>query len=576
MPKTLKDIIKNSNDIYEVEVVKPNKHDHTSWQFIMKDPRWTDPAFCDYTFRTVHLRRDNGFFLAYKSDDSNAYFVDPGRSMYRSSITKYVFNLVDYSVKSNDISTTKNEPSFRVTKGEMKNKKISNFLDLCYYYRDYSAIGTGYTRDIRNLVVMDIDVDCTKQENKEDIENLLLLFATYDSLPDFYIFNHQSNHIQLQWVIKDLQYKDIDEEVVSKIITDLNNDKEKNGEIDFRKTDFTEISKLGVQYRRTTRALCDIVKNRRKFGDKNYTFWKAKNPMSALIGAYDLELRMPYLSDGEIKYHTQEEMMSFFSTKEARKKYFDKSPDFLQWYSKLSYLMDPLVEKVSEKKVMKIDDANDVTEYKPVERPVTKKSEKESYGMSRNTFVINCTRVTTWETAKRYGCRNSDDFKHLPHEVYNTFRKDVYNQVYEKFNEEDRKYSGFWPDTTNLSTFPISEFKKAFDSAFSYAIQKYQNFSYSDEDRKRSQLSRHLEKDIKLLTVHKYKTRLTKITRPELLKVVNRNLKKMNIRQISLGSLKRFIAEINTLSDDDIQRIRENFNKQKETSYKKKIREIVL
>jgi hypothetical protein len=50
----------------------------------------------------------------------------------------------------------------------------------------------------------------------------------------------------------------------------------------------------------------------------------------------------------------------------------------------------------------------------------------------------------------------------------------------------------------------------------------------------------------------------------------------MNIRQISLGSLKRFIAEINTLSDDDIQRIRENFNKQKETSYKKKIREIVL
>ena len=84
MVRTLKDIIKNSNDIYEIRVNKPSRRDHSTWEFKMIDPRWTDESFKDYTFKTVHLRRDNGFFLAFKSDESNAYFVDPKRAMYLS------------------------------------------------------------------------------------------------------------------------------------------------------------------------------------------------------------------------------------------------------------------------------------------------------------------------------------------------------------------------------------------------------------------------------------------------------------------------------------------------------------
>lgn len=550
MGKTLKDIVQNSNDLYFIKVDKPSKYDRSSWRYEMIDPRWKDDSFKDYKFKMVYLRRDNGFFLAYKSNDSNAYFIDARRSMYRKSIQSYVNCQIDYSIKSNDISSTKNDPSVRITQGEMKKMGINNFLDLCYTYRDYSAIGTGYTRNLRNLVVMDIDVDCTRPDNKEEINNLLHLFARYDSLPDFYIFNHKSKHIQLQWLIQDLQYKDIDNDTVSNLINELQNDTCKNKEIDFRKTDFTKISTLGIQYRKYTMALCDIVK-RRKFGDKNYTFWKAKNPMSALIGAYDLELLMPYLSDGEIKYRTDEEMNCIFSSKELRQKYFENAPDITQWYDKLSELLSPLVEKITEKKVMKIDDAEDVSEIKIEERPERKLKKTESFGTSRNTFVISCTRYTTLEVSKRYGYRHKEDFNKLSHEQFDKLKKEVFGIVFQRFKEEDNKYGGVWPDTTNLSSFTNGEFKKAFDSAFTYSIQNLNNFAYSDEDRKKSQLSRGFDKGLKLIVVDKIRNSNTKISRKELLKQVNKDLKKLYVRPISMGSLKRFIAESNELTDEE-------------------------
>ena len=504
MAKTLKEIIQNSNDIYSIKVDKPSgkeRHNSSNWKYRMNDPRWTDPAFDEYTFKTVHLRRENGFFLAYKSDDSNAYFVDPKRSMYRNSVIKYVSNLVEYSIKTNDISRTKNEPSFRITQGEMKHNKIDNFLDLCFTYRDYTAIGTGYTRDVRNLVVMDIDVDCTKPDNRMEIKNLLDLLAGYDSLPDFYIFNHESNHIQLQWLIKDLQYKDVSEDVVTAVINDLNNDPDKNKEIDFRKIDFSEISELGVLYRKYIRALCDIVK-KRKFGDKNYTFWKAKNPMSALAQVENLELMMPYYEDGEVKFRTDEEMNMMFFTKDARKKYFDNAPTLSEWYSKLSELMDPLVDKITDKKVMKIDDAKDITEIKETVKTEKKKKSDSDCGESRNNFVMEYTRHVTSRLAKEYGCRKMEDFKKMPHETFNTFKKEVYSRVYQKFKEKDEGYGGVWPGTTNISKFTNSEFKKAFDSSFTYVIQNNNDYaSYTDENRKHSQLLRKWKSDLKLIVV---------------------------------------------------------------------------
>lgn len=567
MAKTLKDIVQNSNDLYLIKVEKPsgsNKHNSNSWKYTMVDPRWCIDAFKNYKFKTVHLRRGNSFFLAYKSNESNAYFVDPKRAMYRNSVQKYVNNLVDYSVKTNDISRTKDEPSFRVTQREMQSKGINNFLDLCYYYKDYSAIGTGYTRNIRNLVVMDIDVDCTKSDNVERINSLLYLFAKHDSLPDFYIFNKRSNHVQLQWLIKDVLYKDINNEVISNIINELNIDKEKNKEVDYRKTDFTTISPIGIKYRQYTLALCDID-DKRKFGDKNYTFWKAKNPMSALNQNYDLELLMPYVSNGEINFKTGEEMNLLFATKEARKEYYDKCPTLTEWYAKISDILDPIIEKkLSEKKVMKIDDADDVTEIvkeKKVERKM--KKVEDSFGKSRNTFVINCTRTTTWEVAKKYGYRKKEDITRLSHQVFNDFKTEVFNTVHKKFKEEDEKYGGVWPDTTNKSFFLMSEFKKAFESAFPFAIQKIDNFSYTDEDRKKSQESRRSEMELKLITVDKIRQKNTKISRTELLKETNKNLQKINVKTISMGSLKRFISISNELSDDDRECLQANLNDRK-------------
>ena len=561
MTRTLKDIIKNSTDLYEISVLKKNNHDRSTWEFVMKDPRWTDPSFKDYTFKTVHLRRGEGFFLAFKSNESNAYFVDLKRSMYRKSVPTYVGGLVDYSVKTNDISITKDKPSFRVTMGEMKKKKIDNFLDLCYTYRDYTAIGTGYTRNIRNLVVMDIDVDCTKPDNNTELNNLLLLFAKYNSLPDFYIFNNKSNHVQLQWLIKDLEYKDINNEVVNNVITELINSQDKNCEVDYRKTDFTQISELGVLYRRYTMALCDIIK-KRKFGDKNYTFWKAKNPMSALIQKDGLELRMPYYEDGEIQYRSDEEMNLMFSTKEERQKYFNKVPDLFEWYDKLSGFMDPLVEKITEKKAMKIEDAKDVSEIK--DERLGKKLNSDGLGKSRNTYVLNVTRLITNKVAKEYGCRTNEDFRKLPHETFNTIKKEVYSIVYSNFKKEDEKYGGIWPETSNISSFTPSEFKKAFDSSFTYAVQNINDYKYSDENRRNSILSRGYKKSIKLFLVDKVKNGCTKITRKDLLKEVNRNLKKLYISSISMGSLKRYIAESNELTDDDRIILNDNLKKRKE------------
>ena len=560
MPKTLKEIIQNSPDLYLIRVEKPSRNKNT-WRYMMLDPRWTDDSFGGYKFKTVYLRRDNCFFMAYKSDESNAYFVDPKRAMFRTSVNKYVNCLVDYLVKSNDISLTKNVSSFKITETEMKKRGIDNFLDLCYEYRHYTAIGTGYTRDIRNLIVLDIDVDCTKPENKEEIEKILLDFADRNALPDFYIFNKNTNHVQLQWLIKDLQYKVIDNETVDTVVKELYNDKVKNKEINFRNTDFTSISGLGYEYRLFTYALCDLS-TKRKFGDKNYTFWKAKNPMSALIGEENLELLMPYVYDGELTYLTDEQKNILFSSKEERQRYMDEAPDITEWYARIADLMDPKVKNVSKKKVEKTEDADDVTEIKKEQKTPRKQKKEKTYGESRNTFVIECTRNTTWEIAKKYGCRKKEDIDRLPHNVYAAFKEEVRLSVRMQFNERNDEYNGVWPGTTNHSSFPPSEFNKAFNSAFEFAKHNMNNFSYSDEDRQKSQESRRNRKNIRLAVVDEVRHRRhTKTSRTELLKEVNKELQKRKVKPISMGSLKRYIMESNNMTDEQRSKLYDSCEK---------------
>ena len=56
MGKTLKEIVENSNDLYMINIIKPNgkeKYNRSLWKYEMVDPRWVDDSFKDYTFKPV-------------------------------------------------------------------------------------------------------------------------------------------------------------------------------------------------------------------------------------------------------------------------------------------------------------------------------------------------------------------------------------------------------------------------------------------------------------------------------------------------------------------------------------------
>lgn len=554
MTESIKNLILRSEDLHLIEIQKPNKRDRNSWKFVVSDGNCSlagvEDYMHNYDYRTVTLRRDSHYFLAYKffNNDTYEYYVDPRKANHRVSNMKYINSLIDYSVLSNDVSETKNQPSFKVTKQFMMSKKIQNFLDLCYYFKEYSAIGTGHTRNLRNLVVLDIDLDCTRQDIKQDVDDLLIKFAECESMPDFYVFNKETNHIQLQWLIQDFQYKDINSTLKEKYLKELDNDINKNREIKFYGTDFTEINERGLWYRKYTLALTDIVK-RRKFGDKNYTFWKAKNPMSALMGYYNLELKMPYYEDKELKYRTQEEMERVFSSKELRTLYFNNAPTMEELYEKTKELVDPYMNKRSDNSIRKMEDA-DVKEAR-------EKSQK-TYGKSRNNFVLSYTRNVTWETAKEWGLRTPDDVRDLESSDYISFKNEVFNRVKDGFKNEDKKYNGIWPDTTNPAKYSNEEFNTTFGSSFNYSTQNINISTYDDGQRKRSQESRHLKKDLKLMIVDKIRIE-GEYSREELMKKVNRILKKSGHKEISLGSLKRYISESKKLSEKDRNELRKEY-----------------
>lgn len=162
---SINSIIKNSSDLHFITINKPSKNRNT-WTFEVNDNtsrlNGVSGNLCEYKYRIVTLQRDTHFFVSYKiffEDDTFEYFIDPRKSIHRSSTKKYMDNLLNYIIWSNDISYLKNDPSFKYSKIQMIKDGVSNFLDLCVKYGDYSSIGTGLTRDIRNLIVLDIDVN---------------------------------------------------------------------------------------------------------------------------------------------------------------------------------------------------------------------------------------------------------------------------------------------------------------------------------------------------------------------------------------------------------------------------------
>ena len=64
----------------------------------------------------------------------------------------------------------------------------------------------------------DIDVDCETDSNKAEVNRILLEFAKCSALPDFIIKNHETHHIQMQWLVKNVMYKIMDQDVIKNLI----------------------------------------------------------------------------------------------------------------------------------------------------------------------------------------------------------------------------------------------------------------------------------------------------------------------------------------------------------------------
>ena len=566
--KTLRDIVIEDNKLRLFNLIKHNRYDKNTWEFEIIDQRSPYAGMIgylsDYRYQMTTLRHNNHFFLIYKvyitEGDEPEYLVDVKKANHRNSIEKFVNSMAEYSVYSNDISTVKNASSFKISQREMKYHKIDNFLDLCHKYGNFSAIGTGLTRDIRNLIVLDIDVNCDTDINKAEVNRILLEFAKCNALPDFIIKNHETHHIQMQWLVKDVVYKVMDQNIIKTHIETLKEDTNKKKEINIFGTNFMELTKWGIDYRKFSTALTCISK-KNKFGDKNYRFWKAKNYESARLGLYNLELMMPYYRNGEIKYLSKEEIDSILDTKEARKEYFDEAPTIVELYQRTKHLVNEHIEKIDDKKIKRIKDEDvELEESVRKNREVLSKEdiEKGDFGKSRNTFVLNCTRSMTWRIAKEHNFRSSKDILTLNDVEQKKFKSEIYSIVKELFNRTDEKYNGRWPDTSNHGKYPKEEFESTFNTSYSYAISMINDFYYTDEQREQSLESRRLSKSVNICIVNDVKSKYTKIKRKDLLKETNEILKENGHKPISLGTLKRYLNDLKAMSEDDKKEMYEN------------------
>lgn len=549
MADTLRDIVERSHDLYTFTITKNDCFDRSTWEYRVTDRRspmlGVSGQMKNLKYRIVTLRRGEHFFVAYRIGDS--YFVDIRKSSHRTSVRKYVESLVNFYMKSNDISYRKNDSSFRVSELRMKSLGIDNFLDLCNHFREYSAVGIGLTRDVRNLIVLDIDVDCRKNENREELDRILMLFSDNNILPDFEIHNNDNGHIQLQWLIAPYRYKWRDDMQVEELISKLESDKCVNREIGRTVIDgrFLKESEGSAEYKTLTKALTDIS-DKPKFGDRKFTFWKAKNPFTALFRLQNLELSMPRKDGSSIRYLSQDEMFSFLSSKESRASYFSNARSF----ENVLEMMEPIVSGYMESEMAAqagISDDDETffdSDYGTIQRGTGDDS--------RDNFVFSRTKTATWDTCRGMGLMSSEDIARMPEKELKGLEKKIHKMVKEEYDSLNKKYGGLWPGTSNNSPFSKKEFESAFRMAFDFAKCKFSNITrYTDEQRERSIAERGLRKDMKMILVDYYMTNNKGLSREGLLNLVNKTLEKSKKKKISLSSLKRYISESRAMSDDD-------------------------
>lgn len=570
--KTLRDIVLGDDKLRFFNLIKHDRYDKNKWEFQITDTRSPYSGMTDYLtnyrYNITTMRIDDHFFLVYKiyiaEGEEPEYLVDIKKANHRNSIEKFINSMAEYSVYSNDISTVKNAPSFKISQREMNYLKIDNFLDICHRFGNFSAIGTGLTRNIRNLVVLDIDVNCDTDVNKAEVNRILMEFAKCNALPDFIIKNHETHHMQMQWLVKDITYKIMDQNIIKKLIKSLQDNKNKHRELNLMGTNFMELTQWGVDYRKFSLALTCISK-KYKFGDKNYKYWKAKNFESARLGLYNLELLMPYYRDGEIKYLSKEEMDSLFDTKAARQEYFNEAPTIVELYQRTKNLIKEHIEKIDDKKIKNIKDEDVELEENLMKNKMSLSKEdieNGNYGKSRNTFVLNCTRTITWRVAREHNFRNSNDIMSLDEKEIKKFKNEIHSIVKEMFNNMDEKYNGRWPDTSNHnSKYPKEEFESTFNSSYNYAVSTINDFCYSDEQRERSIESRRLSKTVYMCVINDIlKNKRSKTKREDILEETNKILNENGLKKISLASFKRYLSELRKMSEDDKKEMYENID----------------
>lgn len=568
MGETLRDVIGRSGDLFIFQINKNNDFDRTTWDFKVTDKNselfGMSDKLCSRDYRIVTLRRGDHFFIAYKMQipsGKKVYFVDVRKSNHKTSVRKYIDSLVNFYMKSNDISYRKDDSSFKVSQIKMRSLGIGNYVDLCHYFREYSAVGIGLTRDVRNLIVLDIDVDCRIPENRAELERILVLFGENGMIPDFEIHNNTNGHIQLQWLIQSHQYKKKCETQIDELVSKLESDKNRNREVGniMVNCNFTEDTEGSDEYRFLTKSLT-CVSDKPKFGDKNFTFWKAKNFCTALYRLQNLELKMPRYKDGKITYLSQDEMVDMFSTKEKRKEYFDKAPEFSEIFSKST----PFLTEYCTDSDRDDFDEDDETLTLDTDREYVRDEMCED---SRNNFVFGRTKTVTWDICREMNLKSAEDIAKLPKPEIRKLENTVHKKVKEEYNRLDSKYGGGrWPGTSNSKPFSVKEFESAFQMAFNFAKCKFNNISkYSDEQREKSRNERGLKKDMKLVLVDYFRNKDKDIKREDLLKTVNKTLEKSGQKKISLSSLKRYIAISKSMGDEERKELYsyyyENFKK---------------
>lgn len=571
MSEKIKKIVNGNEKIHSFKITKKEKKKST-WEFTITDksfPEYNGKVYKWTDFNPIYttLKVGDCYFTSYKIilNGKEEYFVDDTKANLRNGEVSYINSLINYYVYSNDISEYKNSPSFKKTKIEMDRMGLCNYLNMCAEFGRYSAVGTGYTRNLRNIIVLDIDVDCTTEANHTLLMELLTKFGRCNALPDFQIFNKESKHIQLQWLIKDIRYKEIDNSFKYDKINTLKSLNNEFSEIHGEFWDFTKITDSGSEYRTFTMALTEIV-NVDKFGDKRYTFWKAKNFYAAYLNLYDLELKMPLYDGKEIYYMSRDKMDSLLSTKEARDQYFEEAPTFEELKRKTNSIIKPIVDNIKKKDVdeAKCDDEQHPNCIQPIHRISCDPSLE-----SRNNFVLQCTRNTTFEVMRQSGYNDAHNLLTSDKtEERNTLQKKVKRIVKKKFNEQDKEYNGIWPGTTNTEKYTNNEFESTFNRSFLFALQKFSNNGYTSEQRKRANEIKKSKSDIKVILVDKIKNSNPKMKRNELLNETNKVLSKIG-ETISLTTLKRYICKLNKLSNDDKNEIYTNFISNSEMKRKK-------